>query len=257
MASTIMASITGWETSNASFGGVALSIELMVVRAGTKAALAINTGGKEELLPMGNKIMSKLLAVFVAAAVLMTSALGVFAAASPELGASNLTETFGKYKAGTMDVSYTPVEGAESYNILVNGVVKANVKGTSVQLTGMQKNALYDIQIQAVKGNKTGKASAVVAKTLSKRWFKNITKVKYKKGKKKVKVSWKKVKGATGYQVLYSKDGKTWKTKFVKGGKKTKVTIKKLKKGKWKFSVRAVKGDYLGIRSNIKTVKVK
>ena len=220
--------------------------------------------------PMGNKFMSKVLAVFVATALLMTSAIGVFAAGStdsPQQGAkptdktpgvSQLTGSAGHYGEGTMDITYTAASDAETYDINVNGkVVKKDVKGTAVTLTGLAKNGLYDIQIQAKNKSKTGAKSALAAKSLSKRWMKNITKVKVKKGKKKFTVKWKKVKGATGYQICYSKDGKTWKTKFIKGGKKQKATIKKLKKGKYKVFVRAVKGDYLGIRCPNKTVKVK
>ena len=216
---------------------------------------------------MGNKIMRKALAVFVAAAVLMTSAIGVFAAGSPDQGAkptptaptgqAQLTKSYGLYNKGTMDISYTAVSGADSYNIIINGKTVQNVTGTSITLSGFEKNAFYDIQIQAMAGDKAGAPSALANRTLSKRWFKNITKVKVKKGKKKFTVSWKKVKGASGYMVMYSKDGTNWTQKYIKGGKKQKAVIKKLKKGKYKVAVFAVKGDYLGIRSNYKTVKVK
>lgn len=217
---------------------------------------------------MGNKIMRKALAVFVATAVLMTSAIGVFAAGSPDQGVkpeptvaptgqAELTSTYGLYDKGTMDISYTAVPGADSYNIIINGKTVTNVKGTSLTLSGFDKNAFYDIQIQALAGDKAGNPSALASRTLSKRWFKNITKVKVKKGKKKFTITWKKVKGASGYMVMYSKDGTTWTNKYIKGGKKQKAVIKKLKKGKYKVAVCAVKGDYLGIRCKYKTVKVK
>ena len=215
---------------------------------------------------MGNKFMSKVLAVFVAAAVMMTSAIGVFAAGSPQEGAkpttaptgqAQLTNSYGLYGKGTMDISFTPVSGADSYNIIINGKTVQNVTGTSITLSGFEKNAFYDIQIQAMAGDKAGAPSALANRTLSKRWFKNITKVKVKKGKKKFTVSWKKVKGASGYMVMYSKDGVNWTQKYIKGGKKQKAVIKKLKKGKYKVAVAAVKGNYLGIRCKYKTVKVK
>lgn len=203
------------------------------------------------------KYMRKLVAALVAAAMILTSGIGVFAAGSPELGqVSNINST-GNYSSKTMGIKFDAVKGADSYDIYVNGVKVQNVKSTSATLTGMVGNATYDIQVQAVKGTKTGAKSVLASQTLSKRWFKNIKVKKVKKGKKKATVTWKKVKGATGYQILYSKDGKTWKTKFVKGGKKTKAVIKKLSKGKWYFKVRAVKGDYLGIRSKAKTAKIK
>ena len=142
---------------------------------------------------MGNKFMSKVLAVFVAVAVMMTSAIGVFAAGSPEEGAKPaptaptgqavLTNTYGLYNKGTMDISFTPVSGADSYNVIINGKTVQNITGTSLTLSGFEKNAFYDIQIQALAGNKAGAPSALANRTLSKRWFKNITKVKVKKGK--------------------------------------------------------------------------
>lgn len=60
------------------------------------------------------------------------------------------------------------------------------------------------------------------------------------KKKKTVVLSWKKVKGATGYQIQYSANGTV--KKKVKNTKKTKFTIKKLKKKKtYSFRVRAYK----------------
>ena len=215
---------------------------------------------------MGNKFMSKVLAVFVAAAVMMTSAIGVFAAGSPQEGAkpttaptgqAQLTNSYGLYNKGTMDISFTPVSGADSYNVIINGKTVQNITGTSLTLSGFEKGAFYDIQIQALAGNKAGAPSALANRTLSKRWFKNITKVKVKKGKKKFTIKWKKVKGASGYMVMYSKDGTNWTWKYIKGGKKQKAVIKKLKKGSYKVAVAAVKGNYLGIRCKYKTVKVK
>ena len=81
-----------------------------------------------------------------------------------------------------------------------------------------------------------------------------------KAGKKKAVVSWKKVNGATGYQVQYStkSDFKGAKTVKVKSAKATSKTIKKLKKGtKYYFRVKAVKGGKSSSWSKTKSVKVK
>lgn len=69
----------------------------------------------------------------------------------------------------------------------------------------------------------------------------NVKKVK-KLGLKKAKVSWKKIKGAKGYQIRYStsKKMKKVKKKFVKKNKKSYI-IKKLKKKKYYIQVRAYK----------------
>ncbi len=60
------------------------------------------------------------------------------------------------------------------------------------------------------------------------------------KKKKSVTLSWKKVKGAVGYQIQYSENGTA--KKKAKNTKKTKITIKKLKRKKtYSFRVRAYK----------------
>ena len=84
--------------------------------------------------------------------------------------------------------------------------------------------------------------------------------------KKAVTVKWKKVKGATGYQVKYARNKKFTKgkkVKTIKDAKKASLTIKKLKKNKTYFvKVRAytigkdgkkVYGDW----SNVKKIKIK
>ena len=84
------------------------------------------------------------------------------------------------------------------------------------------------------------------------------------KKKKTVKVTWKKVSGAAGYQVQYALKSnlKGKKTLTVKGGKKTSGTIKKLKSGKkYYVLVRAYKkigsqNIYSGF-SKTKSIKVK
>ena len=62
-------------------------------------------------------------------------------------------------------------------------------------------------------------------------------KISVKTGKKKFRVSWKKVKTAEGYQIKYTFKGKS-KTAETKN---TRKTIKKLKKGTYKVKVRAYK----------------
>lgn len=80
---------------------------------------------------------------------------------------------------------------------------------------------------------------------------------------KKVKLSWKKVTGATGYQVLYSTDKKMKKSVKKGNTRKTSYTTKKLKKGKnYFFQIRAYKINatskkVYGIYSTAKKIKVK
>lgn len=87
-------------------------------------------------------------------------------------------------------------------------------------------------------------------------------KVKVTKAKK-AKISWKKVSGAAGYEVIYSTDKKCKKGNKKISTKKTKCVSKKLKKGKkYYVKVRAYKKDKSGKKvrgqySAVKKFKVK
>ena len=95
-----------------------------------------------------------------------------------------------------------------------------------------------------------------------------MAKVKIKsaknKKKRKIALTWKKVKGAKGYKVQYSTSKKFAKKKTkTKYCKKTKLTLKKLKKKK-KYYIRVRAYKLQGTRkklygkwSKVKTVKVK
>ena len=208
---------------------------------------------------MGNKFMRKMVATFVALALVFTSGIGVFAASSSEVGKVSSINTVEKVSSKSVAISWPAVSNASAYVVYKNGKQVAKVNGTSFTLTGLKAGETYTLSVAAVaKDGKTiGTATSVTGKTASSRWMKSMKFKKIKKGKKKATITWKKVKGATAYQIAYSKDGKTWKYKWVKGGKKTKAVIKKLSKGTWKFKVRAVKGSYLGEFSKVKKVKIK
>lgn len=121
-------------------------------------------------------------------------------------------------------------------------------------------------------GKKPGANSGNTAKPKSP--TKKVTKVKIKRAsvkkvkstkKKTIQVTWKKIKGVSGYQVRVSLNKKATKGKRivnVKGAKKTKKIIKKLKsKKKYFVRVRAYKTTKgtkrFGSWSKIKKVKVK
>lgn len=207
---------------------------------------------------MGKKFARKMMIFVIAAAMVLSSGIGVFAADSSQAGkVSNLNSTE-KYGNKTVVITWGKAENATSYNVYKNGKKVATVTGTSYTLKGLKDGEMYTLTVAAVgKNGKEGTRVAIQNNTQTKRWMKSIKVKKAKKGKKKATFKWKKVKGATGYQIRYSKDGKTWKTKYVKGGKKTKTTIKKLSKGKWYYRIRAVKNGYLGVQSGTNTVKVK
>lgn len=81
---------------------------------------------------------------------------------------------------------------------------------------------------------------------------------KKKATKKKISISYKKIKGANGYQVVYSTK-KNFKKKTVKNTKKTKISFKRKAKGTYYVKVRAykkVKKKYT-YGSYSKTIKIK
>ena len=141
------------------------------------------------------------------------------------------------YKKKKMKVTWKKVSGATGYKVAYRlaGSKKwtvKNVTGTSVTLKGMKNRGLYQYKVAAVR-----KASGKTVQG-------NYSAVKYRymmakspkltAGKKKIKVTWKPDKKASGYTIRYStkKSMKGAKTITVKGGKKKSCTIKKLKKGK-------------------------
>ena len=208
---------------------------------------------------MGKHFVRKMVVFMIAAAMILSSGAGVFATSSSQVGVVKSVKSVENYAKKSVKITWKAAKGASAYKVYKNGKLVKTVKGTSCTLTGIKAGSKYSISIAAVaKDGKTiGKKSAVKGMTYTKRWMKTITVKKAKAGKKKATIKWKKVKGATGYQVLYSKDKKTWKTKYVKGGSKTSTVIKKLKKGKWYYKVRAVKSGYLGGVCNVRSVKVK
>ena len=101
-----------------------------------------------------------------------------------------------------------------------NGVVYAKKPGTTYVVAFDTNQGTYESCLVTVVPTKTQKARAA------------RTKVKAKaKGGRKVKVTWKKVKGASKY-IVYSASKKLGNYRKVKTVKKTSVLLKKQKKGK-------------------------
>ena len=207
---------------------------------------------------MGKHFVRKMVVFMIAAAMILSSGAGVFATSSSQVGVVKSVKTVENISKKSVKITWKKAKGAIKYKVYKNGKLVKTVTGTSCTLTGIKAGSKYTISVAPVaKDGTIGKKTAVKGMTYSKRWMKTITVKKAKPGKKKATIKWKKVKGATGYQVLYSKDKKTWKYKYVKGGSKTSTVIKKLKKGKWYYKVRAVKSGYLGGVCNTRSVKVK
>lgn len=197
---------------------------------------------------MGNKTMHKIIAVFVAAAMIMTCGIGVFAegAGSPTKGQITTADSTGASNGKSLTVTWQADKAADKYIVQVGG---SSYTATGTSLTvATSPGATYDVYVTPVYGNQNGATYSVGG-----RWMKTTKLTKAKSGKKKVKLRWKKAKGATKYQVLVYKDGVWQVVKTVKG---TKATIK-LAKGKYQFKVRPMKGNYAGVRSNTKKAKAK
>ena len=196
---------------------------------------------------MGNKFMHRILAVFVAAAMILTCSVGVFAASSPTKGTVSNVDSVASSNGKTLTITWKVDKAADKYIVKV-GSKEYTTTSTSLKVT-TKANSKYTVSVTPVYGTDKGKTVSG-----QKRWMKTTKITKAKSGKKSVKLTWKKVSGATKYQVMMYKNGK-WTV--VKTTKKTSATIKTGKKGSFKFKVKPIKGSYYGIRSKVKTGKAK
>lgn len=182
---------------------------------------------------MGAKRMSKLIAVFVALAVMMTSGISVFAAGSPT-------------KGGTTNATVTTIK-----KITVNaksGTIKYRLKG------GKWKTAKVSNGTAVFKAKKHKKYQI---KADGKTFYRVTCQTKIKSAKAKgktVTVKFKKKDCANKYTItaVRASDGKV----VTKTVKKTTGKIK-LAKGTWKITVTVKNGKYVGKASAAKTVTVK
>lgn len=196
---------------------------------------------------MGNKFVRKMVAVFVAAAVMLTSGISVFAAGSPTSGqVTNANSTISR-SGKSMTVSWKSDKKADKYVVKV-GKKTYTVTDASKLNVKTKSGKTYKITITPYYNGKAGKS------TVLKRWAKTTKIKKAKSGKKKVTLTWKKVKGATSYKVLMYKNGSFKTVKTVKG---TKATIKVAKKGKYRFKIVPMKKSYVGVRSASRTGRAK
>ncbi|MBE5927502.1 MAG: type I pullulanase [Lachnospiraceae bacterium] len=168
------------------------------------------------------------------------------------------------------------ISGAKVSNIKNVAVTGKAVKQPSLKvvLEGKTLTQGKDYTVTYKNNKKIGKASFVVKgkgcyKGYTKTYTFKITPAKVKlsnvkAGKKRATVTWKKAKGAQGYQVYMStsKSGKYKQVKAINKSGTVKFVKKNLKKGKtYYFKVRAYKKvsgkTYLGSFSTVKSVRVK
>lgn len=161
----------------------------------------------------------------------------------------------GTYKKGSdITFTYQPDEGYAVNSVYVDGdKIKSDPKGGSYVIQNI--SADHNIFVYFEEDNSVLGEKATPKKAAPKNF-----KAKAQKGK--VKLTWKKTKNITKYQVAYkAKDKKNWIYKTV-SSKKATTTIKKLKKNKdYKFKIRSYKTTnnkkVYSKWSKTKTVKVK
>lgn len=171
-------------------------------------------------------------------------------------------KTVSKRAKNTMTVQWGAVKNATSYKVAYRKLggkwSTKTVKKSPLVIKGMKTNGMYQFKVTAV-GQGSSKSSAVAY-----RFYKGLSKVKAKGQKKAIRVTWKKDKRASGYEVIYStsKNMTKAKTIVVKGANKKSYKIKGLTKGKrYYVKVRPYKNSggqkYIGLLSGVKSVKVK
>ena len=183
---------------------------------------------------------------------------------TPNTNAPKVTTT-AKTSAMAMTVKWTmkwgKITGAKSYKVAYRKVgskkwTYKNTKKTSYVVKGHKMKGLYEYKVAAVSKNGT------VWSGTSRRYF-NGVKANAKAAKGAIKASWKKVKGATGYQVLVATNKKMNNSKVYNVSSSAKsYKVNGLKKGKTYYvRVRPMKNaggvTYKGIQSKILKVKVK
>lgn len=149
------------------------------------------------------------------------------------------------------------VDGKSNYETTFNVVYtgKAITPKVTVSYKGIKLREGVDYTVTYANNKAIGKAKIYIRgingfKDSQSYTFKILPKkakiTKKKATKKKINIKWAKVKGAGGYQVVYSQK-KSFKKKTIVKVKKTKATIKRKKKGAYYVKVRAfkkVKGKY-------------
>lgn len=134
-------------------------------------------------------------------------------------------------------LTWNTVVGATSYQVTCNGKTQT-VKTNKATVSGLTTDKKYTATVKAIRGNastsanvsfatnpvKPAKVSGVKASSLT---------------ASSAKLTWSKASSATGYQVYYSTDAKTWKSAGTTSS--TSLTVSKLAANKaYTFKIRAI-----------------
>ena len=140
----------------------------------------------------------------------------------------------------TISIKWTAVKNATGYKVeySLDGKkwTSKTTSKTSYKLTKLKAGKTYQIRVTAYDKSKTYGAASSVLKMATAPTAK-VTKLKASSiTSTTMKLSWKKVSGATGYNVYYSTNKKSWKCVSTT---KTSVTLKKLSSNK-KYYIKVV-----------------
>ena len=193
----------------------------------------------------------------------VTSALEVYVKNSNKLDKPTISKV-STISYNQVKLTWQKVKGATGYEVYqYNTKTKkykkiATVKGTSYTKSGLTVGTSYKFKVRAVNGKIVSSYSKAVSVKTSLAKVTGLTAKNNKKGS--VKLTWKKVAGATGYKV-YQYNTKTKKYSKIATVKSTSYTKTKLKtKTTYRYKVRAYKNvgktTVHGSYSSVKSVKV-
>lgn len=151
-----------------------------------------------------------------------------------------------KATASSLKFSWKKANGVNYQLVFYKGSQKVSTKYTknnSYTYAKLKAATAYTLKVtpyREVNGKKVYAASAGMLKTTTAPAKVKVTSVK-QSGKNKAKITWKKVTGASGYEIyMKTGNGKYKKVKTITKGKTVCYTQTKLKKGKtYQFQVRA------------------
>lgn len=200
-------------------------------------------------------MIKKLTVVFLAVIVAVSSLLSLSAEALSKPAAPKLTAV--ENGANGVKISWSSRKKVEGYNIYRKTGKKAfkkiaTVNSATVSFTDKKakSNKKYTYAVKAYNGK--GMSAYSKGKSILRVGTPKVTLINDKAA---IKISWKKISGATKYKVLWKKNSKkTYKTLYV--GKKTSVLADNINSGaKYDFKVKAVikktSGAYCSAKSKM------
>ena len=200
------------------------------------------------------------------------SAASLYEGEEQTISADKSSMNFAGLEAKPLEIKVAGAETALAYHLSKTGIVDISIGENGIVTVAPKKSGSTVLELQAVADDVYNASNTVsikitvkasentgtdTEKNVKKAKAAKVTKLSVKaKAKKKARVTWKAVKGVSGYQIKYSMDKKFKKNVrkvTVKGAKKKAVTVKKLKAGKkYFFKIR----PYTNVKDvNGKTVK--